>query len=204
MTMPALLTRAFSALRARAASTRLRAGIGLLLAAAAVVALASASSLSAQRTSSVIVVETAQGTFAIELYAREAPVSVAHIMQLARDRFYDGQRVHRVLPGVLVQFGDPQSRDVDKRAQWGRGPDASSGKPIGIVEMSLKHKHVAGAVGLAHMGEPAQADSQLYVMLDRRPELDGQYAIIGQVIEGLDVAAKLQPGDQVLRVFLRE
>jgi cyclophilin family peptidyl-prolyl cis-trans isomerase len=54
------------------------------------------------------------------------------------------------------------------------------------------------------MGEPAQADSQLYIMLDARTELDGQYAVIGQVIEGEDVPAKLQVGDQVRRVFVRE
>lgn len=183
---------------------RRRAGLALLLVAAVVVGLMAVSRVSAQRTSNVVVVETPQGSIAMELFAREAPVAVAHIVQLAKEGFYDGQRVHRVLPGVLVQFGDPQSRDLDKRTQWGRGPEASSGKPLGIVEMSLKRKHVPGAVGLAHMGEPAQADSQLYIMLDRRPELDGQYAIIGQVVEGLDVAAKLQPGDQLLRVFSRE
>jgi cyclophilin family peptidyl-prolyl cis-trans isomerase len=158
----------------------------------------------AQRTSPVVVVETTHGSFAFELYGREAPVSTAHIVQLVKSGFYDGQRVHRVLPGVLVQFGDPQSRDPEKRALWGKGPDASSGKPIGVAEVSVKRKHVPGAVGLAHMGEPAQADSQLYVMLDRQPQLDGQYAVIGRIIEGIDVPPKLQPGDQLLRVFLRE
>jgi hypothetical protein len=76
---------------------------------------------SAQIEPDVIVVETTQGTFAFELYAREAPVSVAHIEQLVKERFYDGQRVHRVLPGALVQFGDPQSRDLERRAQCAVG-----------------------------------------------------------------------------------
>jgi cyclophilin family peptidyl-prolyl cis-trans isomerase len=164
----------------------------------------SVSGQSAQPTSTIVAVETSQGTFAFELYAREAPVATGHIVQLVKNGFYDGQRIHRVVPGVLIQFGDPQTRDLEKRAQWGRGRDASSGTPIGTVEMPLKHLHVAGAIGLAHMGEPGQADSQLYVMLDRRPELDGQYAVIGQIVDGADVPAKLQPGDRLLRVYLKE
>lgn len=152
----------------------------------------------------VIVVETAQGAFAIEMYPKEAPISVAHIVALAKSGFYDGQRVHRALPHFVVQFGDPQTRDLDKQQWWGRGLEASSGKPIGVGEVTLKRKNVAMAVGLAHAGEPAKADSQLYVMLEDKPELDGQYAVIGHVIEGFDVPTKLAVGDQITRVYVRE
>ena len=160
--------------------------------------------LSAQRSAPLIVVETTRGTFAFDTYPREAPVSVAHIIQLARSGFYDGQRVHRAVPGFLAQFGDPQTRDLDKRSVWGRGVEASSGSPIGIAEITLKRKNVALAVGLAHAGEPAQADSQLYIMLEARPALDGQYAVIGQVVEGEDVPARLQVGDEIKRVYVRD
>ena len=160
--------------------------------------------LSAQRSAPLIVVETTRGTFAFDTYPREAPVSVAHIVQLARSGFYDGQRVHRAVPGFLAQFGDPQTRDLDKRSVWGRGVEASSGSPIGVAEVTLKRKNVALAVGLAHAGEPAQADSQLYIMLEARPALDGQYAVIGQVVEGEDVPARLQVGDEIKRVYVRE
>jgi cyclophilin family peptidyl-prolyl cis-trans isomerase len=160
--------------------------------------------LSAQRSAALIVVETTRGTFAFDTYPREAPVSVAHIVQLARSGFYDGQRVHRAVPGFLAQFGDPQTRDLDKRSVWGRGVEASSGSPIGVAEVTLKRKNVALAVGLAHAGEPAQADSQLYIMLEARPELDGQYAVIGQVVEGEDVPARLQVGDEIKRVYVRD
>ena len=160
--------------------------------------------LSAQRSAPLIVVETTRGTFAFDTYPKEAPVSVAHIVQLARSGFYDGQRVHRAVPGFVAQFGDPQTRDLDKRSVWGRGVEASSGSPIGIAEVTLKRKNVALAVGLAHAGEPAQADSQLYIMLEARPALDGQYAVIGQVVEGEDVPARLQVGDEIKRVYVRE
>ena len=158
----------------------------------------------AQRSTELVVVETSRGTFAFETYPKEAPVSVAHILDLVKKGFYDGQRVHRAVPGFLVQFGDPQTRDLDAKVNWGRGAAASSGHPIGVAEVNLKRKNGALAVGLAHMGEPAQADSQLYVLLEARPELDGQYAVIGQVVEGEDVPARLQVGDDIRRVYLRE
>lgn len=152
----------------------------------------------------VILVETSQGAFAIEMYPKEAPISVAHIVALAKSGFYDGQRVHRAVPHFVVQFGDPQTRDLEKQQWWGRGVEASSGKPIGVGEVTLKRKNVAMALGLAHAGEPAKADSQLYVLLEDKPELDGQYAVIGHVIEGFDVPTRLAVGDQITRVSVRE
>ncbi|MGC4082158.1 MAG: peptidylprolyl isomerase [Vicinamibacterales bacterium] len=160
--------------------------------------------LSAQPAAPVIVVETTQGTFAFETFNRDAPASVAHIAALAKAGFYDGQRVHRAVPHFVVQFGDPQSRDLSKQAVWGKGDEASSGHPIGLAEVTLKRRNVAMAVGLAHMGEPAKADSQLYILLESKPELDGQYAVIGQVVEGQDVPARLTVGDQIRRVYVRE
>jgi peptidyl-prolyl cis-trans isomerase B (cyclophilin B) len=151
----------------------------------------------------ILVVETSRGSFAMQTFPREAPKTVAHIVALARQGFYDGQRVHRALPGLLVQFGDPQSRDLAKRDVWGRGPGASSGTPIGIAEVSARLVHQPGAVGVAHMGEPAKADSQIYVMLDRRPELDGLYTVFARVIEGQDVPAVLRAGDEIVRVYVR-
>src|SRR2546423_1255898 len=89
-------------------------------------AFGSAATLTAQANAAgpVIVVETTQGTFAFETYPRDAPKTVAHVVALVRRGFYDGQRVHRAVPGFLVQWGDPQSRDLPKAADWGRGPAA--------------------------------------------------------------------------------
>ena len=152
----------------------------------------------------VIVVETTKGTFAFETYPREAPKTVAHVVALVRRGFYDGQRVHRAIPGFLVQWGDPQSRDLSKEADWGRGPEASSGQPIGAAEISNKRLHVAGAVAMAHPGSPAAADSQMYVTLAKRTDLDGYYAVFGRVIAGVDVPEKMQRGDVITRVYVRE
>ena len=152
----------------------------------------------------VIVVETTKGTFMFETYPREAPKTVAHVVALVRRGFYDGQRIHRAIPGLLVQWGDPQSRDAGKEADWGRGPDASSGQPIGTGEISKKRLHLAGAVAMAHPGTPTRADSQMYVTLARRPDLDGYYTVFGRVLEGVDVPAKLQRGDVITRMYVRE
>ncbi len=152
---------------------------------------------------SIVAVETTKGTFAFATFPNDAPVTVEHVLALVRARFYDGQRVHRALPGFVVQFGDPQTRDLDKRELWGRGRAAASGKPVGAAEITKKRPHKKGAVAMAHMGEPAKADSQIYVTLEDRPDLDGRYAVVGQVIEGDDVPAMLQVGDLITRVYVR-
>ena len=151
----------------------------------------------------VIVVETSKGTLAFETFPNEAPKTVAHIVALVRKGFYDGQRVHRALAGFIVQFGDPQTRDLALRDYWGRGDAASSGTPIGVAEITNKRLHQAGAVGIAHMGNPAKGDSQIYITLAPRPDLDGQYAVFGRVIEGRDVPARLEVGDEIRRVYVR-
>jgi peptidyl-prolyl cis-trans isomerase B (cyclophilin B) len=157
----------------------------------------------AQTSGPVIVVETSRGTFSFETFPSDAPLTVAHVVSLAKAGFYDGQRVHRALPGFVVQFGDPQTRDVATRSLWGRGAEASSGKPIGAAEITRRRLHVKGAVGMAHLGDPAKADSQIYVTLANRPDLDGQYAVFGQVLEGAAVVESLQVGDLITRVSVK-
>ncbi len=157
----------------------------------------------AQEAAPVVVVETTKGRFVFETYPSDAPLTVAHIVDLAKKGFYDGQRVHRALPGFLVQFGDPQTRDLTLRELWGRGQVAASGKPIGAAEITKKRLHIRGAVAMAHQGEPAKADSQIYITLAPRQDLDGRYAVFGQVVEGADVPARLEIGDAITRMYVR-
>ena len=148
----------------------------------------------------VIVFETVKGTFEIETYPNEAPKSVDHILTLVRRNFYNGLRVHRVVKGQLVQFGDPLTRDMSKRDRWGSG---GSGKAIGVAEVNPKRKHLVGSVALAHAGDPRMADSQLYVMLIPQPKYDKNYTVIGRVIAGMDVIQKLQETDVIRRATLK-
>ncbi len=148
----------------------------------------------------VIVVETVKGTFEFETYPNEAPRTVEHIVNLVKKNFYNGLRFHRVELGFVIQAGDPNTRDYTKKDLWGTG---GSGTPVGVSELSRKHKHVKGAVAMAHPGNPAKADAQFYVMLGDRPSLDGKYVVFGQVISGFDVPAKIRVGDVIKRMYVK-
>jgi cyclophilin family peptidyl-prolyl cis-trans isomerase len=185
----------------RPASARLAA---LVLATAGVWSAIGDRSVSAQRSAPpTVIVETSRGTFSFETFPDNAPYTVAHVLRLVRGGFYDGMRIHRALPGFLVQFGDPQSRDLSLRPLWGRGAAAGSGIPVDAAEISPKRLHRKGAVGMAHLGDPSKAESQIYVMLADKPELDGRYAIFGQVTGGEAVPGRLQVGDSITRVYVR-
>jgi cyclophilin family peptidyl-prolyl cis-trans isomerase len=181
--------------------TGARRALALLL---TIAALTSLSSADGQVAGPVIVVETTKGAFAFETYPAEAPKTVAHILQLVRNGFYDGQRFHRAIPGFVVQWGDPRSRDPDKQADWGRGEQASSGAPIGAAEISRKHLQTKGAVAVAHYGDPSKADSQIYVTLADRSDLNGKYTVFGHVVAGNDVPERIQRGDLITRMYVRE
>ena len=158
----------------------------------------SAKPAAAQAASPVMVIETEKGTIEIQLFQSEAPKSVDHLIALVNKSFYRSQRFHRVETSV-VQFGDPQSRDMTKQGSWGTG---SSYNPIGVVELS-KRKNVRGMVGLAHSGNARLADSQLYILKRANPTLDGQHVIVGQVISGMAVVDKLERADMLKMVTIK-
>jgi len=152
----------------------------------------------------VLVMETAKGTIEIETYPQEAPKTVEHILALVNRRFYNGLRIHRAVKNFVVQFGDPQTRDMTKRDRWGT---QGSGKSIGVGEFSPKHTHIRGAVAIAHAGDTAAdaraGDSQMYIMLGSAPRLNGKYTVFGKVISGMDVADRLAETDVIRRITVR-
>jgi cyclophilin family peptidyl-prolyl cis-trans isomerase len=147
----------------------------------------------------VVVFETVRGAIEFQLFRAEAPKSTAHLEALVKRGFYRGQRFHRVTP-VLAQIGDPQSRNMTLRDWWGR---SNSGTPINAFELSKKRMHIAGAVGLAHAGNPMAADSQIYFMKQASPSLDGKHAVVGQVTLGQAVLARIQEADVIKNAFLK-
>lgn len=181
----------------------------VLLTLAASLALAGVATLGAQAppkplpqpaTVPIITFDTVKGTIVMETFPLEAPKSVEHIVKLVKRRFYDGQSIHRVVAGQLVQFGDQQSRNATLKDWWGRGPNSGSGNSIGMAEISKKRTHKRGSVSLANSGNPASADSQLFFALRASPQWDGKYTVIGQITSGIDVPAKLQVGDRIKKV----
>ncbi len=152
----------------------------------------------------VIVLETVKGRIEIETYPNEAPKTVEHVIALVKRNFYNGLRIHRVDKGFVVQFGDPQTRDMTKRDMWGRGFFAGSGHPIGVAEFSKKRTHVAGAVAMAHPGKATDADSQMYITLAPMHALDGKFTVFGRVISGMDIVQKLAVEDMIRRGSVRD
>lgn len=148
----------------------------------------------------VLVLETAKGAIEIETYPQEAPKTVEHILALVTRRFYNGLRVHRAVKGFVVQFGDPQTRDMSRRDRWGT---QGSGKAIGVGEFSPKRTHIRGAVAIAHTGDAKVGDSQMYIMLAPAPRLNGSYTVFGQVISGMDVVDRLAETDVIRRITIR-
>ncbi len=146
----------------------------------------------------VLVVQTAKGVIEIQTYPADAPKTVEHIVALAKRNFYNGLRVHRVVPGFVVQFGDPQTRDMTKRDSWGSG---GSGSQIGVSE--IKRPHRVGSVAAAHSGDPRYADSQMYITFKPQPKLDRDFTVFGQVTVGMDVAQKLAVNDIIRRVTVK-
>jgi len=150
----------------------------------------------------IIVLETVKGTIEFETYPEEAPKTVAQIIGLVKKNFYNGQRFHRAEPNFVIQIGDPVSRDYSRQTWWGR---QSSGKPIGVAEITKKRRLVLGAVAMGYPGtDKAAADSQFFITRRAAPELDGKYTVFGKVLTGQDVVAKIERGDVLRRAYLKE
>lgn len=147
----------------------------------------------------VLVLETAKGTVEIELFAKDAPKSVEYIVALVKKGFYRGQRFHRAEKS-LVQFGDPNSRNVERRNIWGQ---TSATPPVGIFEQTKRVGHVRGAVGMAHAGRPERAGGQIYIMRAASPSLDGKYTIFGRVTSGLPVIDRIEFQDVIKNATLK-
>ncbi len=153
----------------------------------------------------VVVMEIAKGTVEFETFPEDAPKTVEQVLTLVKKNFYRGLRFHRVEKNFVVQVGDPRTRDVTKMDQWGKGGSGGgSGKPIGVAEPSKKRTHKRGAVGIAYATDPKEADSQFYIMLSARPGLDGKYTVFGQVLSGMDVVEKIQVGDVIKKIYVKE
>jgi peptidyl-prolyl cis-trans isomerase B (cyclophilin B) len=122
------------------------------------------------------------GTIVVELYGSDAPKNVTNVANLAIEGFYNGLIFHRIVPGFVVQGGDPEG--------------TGAGGPGYTVDAEIKHKHVKGCLAMARKPDqvnPAKASSgsQFYFCLQDISQLDGEYTVIGKIVEGLDVMEKL-------------
>jgi len=130
-------------------------------------------------------IETNFGNITFELFPNIAPETVRNFVKLAKSNFYDGTLFHRVIPGFMIQGGDPNTKKPDK-SQWGMGGPGYTVK----AEFSSR-SHLRGIVSMARAMDPNSAGSQFYIVTTDSTFLDRQYTVFGQVLQGMDVADKI-------------
>jgi cyclophilin family peptidyl-prolyl cis-trans isomerase len=133
----------------------------------------------------VAVMQTSMGKIVLELFPVAAPKHVKNFKQLSRSGFYNGTKFHRVIPGFMIQGGDPNSKDAD-RSNDGTG---NSGTKVPAEFTSIPHKR--GILSMARSSDPNSASCQFFIVVKDSNFLDNQYSAFGRVIEGMDVADKI-------------
>ena len=124
------------------------------------------------------------GVIEIELNPEAAPITVKNFEKLVGEGFYDGLIFHRVIPGFMIQGGDPQ----------GNGMGGADEKIVGEFRANGYNnpiKHTRGVISMARSYAPNSASSQFFIMHDDAPHLDGQYAAFGKVVSGMDVVDEI-------------
>ena len=134
---------------------------------------------------STAIIETNLGTIAFKLLPDLAPETVRNFEKLAKDGFYNGTLFHRVIPGFMIQGGDPNTKSGNKNT-WGTGGPGHTIK----AEFSSRSHH-RGIVSMARAQDPNSAGSQFFIVTTDSTFLDRQYTVFGEVIEGMDVADKI-------------
>ncbi len=134
----------------------------------------------------VAVMETAQGRIVLKFYPDKAPKHVDSFKKLARKGFFDNTAFHRVIPGFMIQGGDPNS-DPKRQA----GPPGTGGPGYTVKAEPNDVKHVRGILSAARSQDRDSAGSQFFIMHAEYPSLDGEYDAYGQVVSGLEVVDKI-------------
>jgi cyclophilin family peptidyl-prolyl cis-trans isomerase len=133
-----------------------------------------------------IVIDTTKGRIIIKLRTDLAPQHAERIKQLARDGFYDNVPFHRVIEGFMAQTGDGQNHD-------GTGGSKYPNLKAEFSKVPFKR----GIVGMARTSDPDSANSQFFIMYGTASSLDGQYTVVGEVVDGMKVVDKIKKGEPV-------
>ena len=137
------------------------------------------------------VIETKFGNIGLKFFPDVAPNHVNNFIELAKKGFYDGTTFHRVIPGFMIQGGDPNSKNADKSGHGMGGPGY-------MIKAEFNNKpHKRGTLSMARAASPDSAGSQFFICVADAPFLDRQYTVFGEVVSGMEVADKIvdQPRD---------
>ncbi len=134
--------------------------------------------------------EKEPGKIVVDLFEKDAPITVENFRKLAQEGFYKGTRIHRIFPGTMIQGGDP----ISKKGMT--HPDLGTGGPGYTLPAEIRRKHVKGAVAMGRLPDnlnPSRASngSQFYIALEPMPSLDGDYTVFGVVTSGLEVVESI-------------
>ncbi len=138
------------------------------------------------------VITTKFGQMELVFFPELAPKHVESFLGLAKKGFYNGTIFHRVIPGFMIQGGDPNTKDPSKRHLYGMG-----GPGYTVPAEFNRIPHERGIVSAARSADPDSAGSQFFIVVDNASFLDGQYTVFGEVVKGMEVADKIvsQPRD---------
>ncbi len=134
----------------------------------------------------VAVVTTSEGVMVLEFYPDVAPKHVENFKTLAKKGFYDGTCFHRVIPGFMIQGGDPNTKDESAKGSWGMGGPGTTVN----AEFNAKH-HARGILSMARSSDPNSGGSQFFICHADAGNLDGQYTVFGNLIKGFEVLDKI-------------
>jgi peptidyl-prolyl cis-trans isomerase B (cyclophilin B) len=141
-------------------------------------------------------IETDRGTLLADLFEKDAPKTVANFEKLANSGFYDGTKFHRVIPGFMVQGGDPYS----KGGEHAKGPVGTGGPgwKIPCETEGNPHRHEVGALSMAHAGKNT-GGSQFFIVLNEGAtrHLDGVHTVFGKLTKGVDIIPKIAQNDTI-------
>ena len=132
-----------------------------------------------------VTIKTNFGSIKFNLLPELAPETVRNFSKLAKSGFYNETLFHRVIPGFMIQGGDPNTKSPDK-SMWGQG-----GPGYNLKAEFSSRSHLRGIVSMARATDPDSAGSQFFVVTSDSTFLDKQYTVFGQVVEGMEVADKI-------------
>ncbi len=132
------------------------------------------------------IIKTKFGDIEVKLYPDVAPKHVENFIKLAKDGFYNGTIFHRVIPGFMIQAGDPNTKDSLKKETFGQG---GPGYTVKAEFSDLPHKR--GIVSMARASDPDSAGSQFFIVVEDSRFLDRKYTVFGEVTKGIGVADKI-------------
>ena len=131
------------------------------------------------------IIKTSFGNIKFSLMSDIAPETVRNFSQLAKSGFYNGTLFHRIIPGFMIQGGDPNTKNPDK-STWGQG-----GPGYNLKAEFNSRSHLRGIVSMARANDPDSAGSQFFIVTSDSTFLDRQYTVFGEVVDGMEVADKI-------------